>query len=124
MTTALEQGEYVIGRYRVRRASFTSLGWDSAGAWLDAVITNRRILLMGENEFENTVIPAQSIARIWNACLSGRSGVILAQKDRQLIYLVVEWSQGSRFERDVREMLVPVAQPRITPRPANTNLTN
>lgn len=127
MSVALEQGEYQISRYKVRVAHFTSLGWSASGPWMRATVTNRRILLLPDDlqvPMEMMEIPASSIHRIWNACLSGRNGVIMSLKDRQLLYLVVEWSQGPRLEKDVREMLVPPAQPRITPRPFHKNWLN
>ncbi|MBZ0293808.1 MAG: hypothetical protein K8L99_14675 [Anaerolineae bacterium] len=127
MSISLEQGEYQIGRYKVRLAHFTSLGWSASGPWMRATVTNRRIVLLPDEPqamIAASEIPASSINRVWNACLSGRNGVIMALKDRQLLYLVVEWSQGPRLEKDVREMLVPPAQPRIDPRPFYKNWLN
>lgn len=127
MNTLLQQGEYPLGRYTVRYAYFTTLGWDARGPWMRALITNRRFILIPEeaqSHIEPCVIEGNSVTRAWNVSLGKRDGVIIGLKNGQLIYLFIDWGQGARLVKDVREMLTPAAQPRIVPRLPSKNYMN
>lgn len=117
MNESLQQGEYRLGRYRARFARFTTLGWETQGPWMRAVVTNRRLLFIPE---DGSVAPlefaAGSIARTWNVALGRRDGLIIALKSGELLYLFIDWGQGPRLGRDLRELLTPPLQPRIAPR--------
>ncbi|MGQ9890149.1 MAG: hypothetical protein ACUVSX_16920 [Aggregatilineales bacterium] len=127
MNDDLQQGEYRLGRYRVRFARFTSLGWDTQGPWMRAVVTNRRLVFTPEDA-ASPIAPLEltpsSIARIWNVCLGRRDGLIIALKTGQMLYLFIDWSQGAHLGRDLRELLTPPLQPRIAPRAPHKQLVN
>jgi hypothetical protein len=127
MNENLQQGEYRLGRYRVRFARFTSLGWDTQGPWMRAVVTNRRLVFTPEDAASQIApleLPPGSIARIWNVCLGRRDGLIIALKTGQMLYLFIDWSQGARLGRDLRELLTSPLQPRIAPRAPHKQLVN
>ncbi len=119
MDTALQQGEFQLGRYKVRYADFTKVGWNARGPWMRAIITNRRLILIPDdvhNPVEPCVINGKTILYVWHVCLGTRDGMILSLSNGQLIYLFVDWAQGPHLVKDLREMITPPAQPRISPR--------
>lgn len=119
MSETMQQGEYHLGRYRVRFARFTSLGWDTHGPWMRATVTNRRVIFFPDEATDDTTpltLTPNSIARVWNVALGRRDGMIIALKSGQLMYLFVDWSQGARLSRDIGELLTPPLQPHIMPR--------
>jgi hypothetical protein len=125
--TTLQQGEFQLGRYKVRYAHFTSLGWDGRGPWMRAIVTNWRVILIPDDASDPLlpcVIAGKSISRVWHVSLGRRDGVILALGSGQLIYLFIDWAQGRRLVRDIREMLTPPAQPRIVPRMTRKSYLN
>lgn len=124
MDYQLHQGEYMLGRYKIRFVHFTSLGWDTIGGWMRAIVTNRRLLFLPEDAYEvaPAAIDAADIARVWHVGLGNRDGLIVGLRGGQLIYMFVEWSQGTRLSRDIREMIAPPIQPRIHPRPLDRRM--
>ncbi len=127
MDEALQQGEYRLGRYRVRFARFTTLGWDTQGPWLRAEVTNRRVLFIPEDSSSGAAafeLAPGGIARTWNVALGRRDGLIIALKSGELLYLFIDWGQGPRLGRDLRELLTPPLQPRIAPRAPHKQLIN
>lgn len=127
MSEILQQGEYRLGRYRVRFARFTSLGWDTQGPWMRAIVTNRRLIFVPEDATSDVApleIAPGGIVRTWNVCLGRRDGLIIALKSGQMLYMFVDWGQGARLGRDMRELLTPPLQPRITPRAPHKQFVN
>lgn len=127
MSEILQQGEYRLGRYRVRFARFTSLGWDTQGPWMRAIVTNRRLIFVPEDAASDVApleIAPGGIVRTWNVCLGRRDGLIIALKSGQMLYMFVDWGQGARLGRDMRELLTPPLQPRITPRTPHKQFVN
>lgn len=127
MDDNLEPGEYRLSRYRVCFARFTSLGWANQGPWMQAIITNRRALFVPEEANSGAApleLAASGIARVWNVCLGRRDGLIIALKTGQLLHLFVDWGQGARLGRDLRELLMPPLQPRIVPHAPHKPLVN
>lgn len=119
METKLQQGEYQIGRYKVRYAEFSGLGWCENGPWMRMAVTNRRLLFLPDDPRDSiglNMIERSHITQVWNVCLGRRDGVILALRDGKLVYLFIEWAQGGKLTNDIREMLTPPLQPSITPR--------
>jgi hypothetical protein len=119
MNETLHHDEYRLGRYRVRFARFTTLGWDAQGPWMRAVVTNRRVMFLpdeaGSDAAPLEMMPG-AIARVWNVGLGRRDGLIIALKTGEMLYLFIDWGQGPRLSRDLRELLTPPLQPRIAPR--------
>jgi hypothetical protein len=119
MNTSLQQGEYQLGRYKVRYAKFSRLGWDNNGPWMRILVTNRRLIILPDDARDSqatAIIPRSNVGRVWNVCLGKRDGVILALTNGQLLYFFIDWSQGAKLVTDIREMLTPPLQPAITPR--------
>ena len=119
MKTSLEQGEYQLGRYKVRYAKFSGLGWGNHGPWMRILVTNRRLIILPDDVRDSqatAIIARNEIGRVWNVCLGKRDGVILALTNGQLLYFFIDWSQGAKLVNDIREMLTPPLQPSITPR--------
>lgn len=122
MKLPLERGEYPLGRYKTRFAHFTLQGWEARGPWMRAIVTNQRLVFMPDDPTnpQAAASPAamkhNDIVRAWNVCLGRRDGAIIALKSGKLLYLYIEWSQGSKLVRDISEMLTPPVQPRILPR--------
>ncbi len=127
MNLTLQHGEYPLGRYLVRYAHFTTLGWDGRGPWMRAIITNRRVILIPDevqSEADPCVINGSSLARAWNVSLGKRDGVIISLNSGQLLYLFIDWGQGGRLVKDICEMLTPAVQPRIVPRLTHKDYMN
>jgi hypothetical protein len=115
----LENDEYRIGDYKVQYVRWFDDEWAGTGYWLSATITNQRLLVFpefGGQERPTEVIPSTAIRRVWNVCLRGRDGVMVALKDGRRLYMLVDWSQGSKLVRDMQDMLTPPTKPRIRPR--------
>jgi hypothetical protein len=111
-----ELGEYALGSYTVRYADWDNGEWFGVGPWLKAVVTNRRLLLFSEASSQRDRIEPEQIRRVWNLCLGRRDGVMVALKDGRRLYMLVDWSQGNKLAKDIREMLTPPLKPRIAPR--------
>jgi hypothetical protein len=120
MNILFESGEYQLGCYKVQYVTWTDGEWCGTGYWLKAIVTNHRLLVFPEkNAQEVETIPPEHITRAWNVCLRGRDGLMVELSDKRRLYMLVDWSQGSKFVRDIREMLTPRVTPRITPRLPN-----
>lgn len=123
MDIVLDSGEYLVGQYKVRIATFTRWGWQGDdSAWMQALITNHRLLLLPENPTEHAAhsplaFSNQDLKSVWNACLGRRDGVILERSNGQLLHLLVHWAQGAKMARDLKEILIPTITPRIRPQP-------
>lgn len=119
MDTGLQPGEFQLGRYKVRYAVFSSLGWAGRGPWMRAIVTNRRFILIPDDvhkEGNPLVISSNAIRRAWSICLGRRDGALVALSNGQLLYFLIDWGQGAHMVKDIRDMLTPPAQPTIAPR--------
>jgi hypothetical protein len=91
------------------------------------IVTNRRLLLLPDNP-RDPLSPLDmsetDIVRVWNVCLGRRDGIIMALASGRLLYLFVDWSQGSKLVTDIREMLTPPLNPRIAPRAPGKGYVN
>lgn len=115
----LETGEFQYGSYKIQYVEWDEGEWSGSGYWLRAVVTNRRLLVYPEVEDQrrhSATIPRAEIVKVWNVSLKGRDGIYLRLNDDRCLYMLVDWSQGSKLVRDIEKMLVPPARPRITPR--------
>lgn len=113
-----EAGEYELGGYKVQFAHWEGGEWCGAGYWQRAVVTNRRLWVFPDARHTDRAqkIGADDIARVWNICLGKRDGVLINLKDGGRFYMLVDWSQGSKLARDIREMIALPLHPRIAPR--------
>lgn len=120
MTTfLLETDEIELGAYKIQRVDWESGEWFGTGYWVRAVVTNRRLVIYPEQASDTgnrRIVHASDIRKVWNVCLKGRDGVLISLKNRTYLYMLVEWSQGSKLTRDIKFMLFPPVQPRILPR--------
>lgn len=108
MAHVLEHGEYQIERYRVKLTQLDTDGWSSDSPWLRAVITNRRLLLVPEedqNDCSPVVIPLAEIQKVWNIGLGRKDGLMLYLKTGQRVHMFVDWNQGRKLMRDTQEMM-------------------
>lgn len=115
----LANDELSLGRYKVQRVYWEHGEWSQAGYWVNAMVTNRRLIFyptQSETTQNRKSLKAADISSAWNVCLGGRDGLLIVLKDGRELYMLVEWSQGNRLARDVNQMLLPPVQPRITPR--------
>jgi hypothetical protein len=115
----LEVGEYPLGSYKVQYVTWTNGEWCGNGYWLRALVTNRRLLVFAENGIRSSKVEAitpADVTKVWNVCLQGRDGIMVALKDDRRLYLLVDWSQGSKLVRDINNMLATPVKPRIVPR--------
>jgi hypothetical protein len=91
-----------------------------------ALVTNQRLVFMPDEPHDArapqspTSIERTDIRLAWSVALGRRDGAIIALGNGQLVYLFIEWSQGAKLVRDIREMLTPPVQPRILPRLPHT----
>jgi len=114
----LESGEYLLGNYKVKPANWMNGEWFGSSRWIRAMVTNRRLLLTPEvHRFDQpeAIIPGD-IFRVWNLCLGRRDGVMVALRDGRRLYMLVDWSQGSKLARDINELIAPPLKPHIAPR--------
>ncbi len=118
-TTLLEPDEYPFGYYKIQRVEWEHGEWTETGYWLTAVVTNHRFMIFpGTNASvtaQKTLQP-MDIRKVWNVCLKGRDGVMIALRDGKRLYMLVDWSQGNKLVKDLDEMLAPPIKPRILPR--------
>lgn len=115
----LEADEHPIATYKVQYVHWLNDTWIGRGDWLQAIVTNRRLLLIpSENSLRGKVesIRYQDVNNVWNLCLGKRDGVLLRLKNRQHFYLYVEWSQGNKLVHHLNERIAPATKPRILPR--------
>ncbi len=117
MKAILEAGEYQVGAYKVQQVNWEDGEWRGPGYWLQAIVTNRRLLVYPERNAQaaETIQPPE-IERAWNISLRGRDGLMVELKDKRRLYMLVDWSQGSKLAKDIRKMITPTAKPRILPR--------
>ena len=122
----LQAGEYSINRYTVRFARFTSRGWNTNGPWMRLVVTNRRLMFLPNDQHSaNTyLIERPKLHRCWNAAMGRRNGIIIELHDGELIHMYVDWAQGDKLVKDIREMMSQPTKPRITPRQLDKPLVN
>lgn len=112
-------GEFSFGRYHVQVVEWAGGEWQGKGYWLRATVTNHRLLVYPD--FGGLLRPQEDIvssdiARVWNVSLGGRDGIMVLLKEGRALHLLVDWSQGSKLARDIREMIAPPQRPRILPR--------
>lgn len=115
----LEPDEHPIETYTVQYVQWLNDTWIGQGDWLQAVVTNRRLLLIpSQNSLRGKVesIRHQDVGNVWNLCLGKRDGVLLRLKNRQHLYLYVDWGQGSKLVHNLNERIAPATRPRILPR--------
>jgi hypothetical protein len=118
----LQLGEYALNFYNVQYVHWQDDEVRGNGFWLKAVVTNRRVLIFPDSHFRAgnaDVIHPSDIVRVWNVCLRGRDAIMLMLRDGRRLYMLVDWSQGSKLARDINSMLTPAAKPRISPRLPN-----
>jgi hypothetical protein len=118
----LQLGEYALNVYNVQYVHWQDDEVRGNGFWLKAVVTNRRVLIFPDSNFRAgnaDVIHPANIARVWNVCLRGHDGIMMVLRDGRRMYMLVDWSQGSKLARDINSMLTPPAKPRISPRLPN-----
>lgn len=116
MAHVLEHGEYQIERYRVKLTQLENQGWTSNSPWLRAVITNRRLILIQEEDEKNCppmTIPLAEIQKVWNIGLGRKDGLMLYLKTGQRMHMFVDWNQGRKLMKDTQEMMsvTPGAMP-------------
>lgn len=117
-TNLLEQDEYPVASYKVQYVEWLHDDWIGRGDWLEAVITNHRLLLLPPKNAlrgKPETIQYADIAKVWNLCLRKRDGVLVRLKSGQHLYLYVEWSQGNKLVNHLRERIAPTRTPRILP---------
>ncbi len=115
----LPVGEFSYGRYQVQLVEWADGEWQGRGYWLRALVTNRRLLVypdLGGLLRPNEDIDSSEIARVWNVSLGGRDGIMVLLKEGRALHLLVDWSQGGKLARDIRELIAPMQRPRILPR--------
>lgn len=115
----LEPGEFQYGCYKVQYVEWANEEWNGTGFWLQATVTNRRLLVFPElgvypQDYE-TIAPSD-IMRVWNVSLAGRDGILIRLSDKRCLHLLVDWSQGSKLVRDIDKMMITPVKPRISPR--------
>jgi hypothetical protein len=114
----LEPGEYPLSSYQVQFVDWVNSEWHGNDCWLRATVTNRRLLVFSpgiQAVVAQTILPGD-IRKVWNVCLQGRDGILVALKDGRRLYLLVDWSQGSKLVKDINSMLTIPLVPRIAPR--------
>lgn len=119
-TNLLEAGEYQFGCYQIQHVEWIDGEWNGDGYWQRALVTNRRLIVFPEvTERAKTPesIKPTDIIKVWSACLRGRDGILVVLKNGRHLYMLVDWSQGSKLVKDINSMLQPVPLPRISPRP-------
>lgn len=126
MASIFEVGEYQIGRYQVHAASLSGSGWQKEGAALRMLLTNHRIILLPDvignkdQTMQPVVIPFKAISRVWNMALGKRDGLLIESSDGKQHYYFVNWNQGSELANEIKELIAPPLQPRISPRMFNS----
>lgn len=115
----LEAGEYQFGCYKVQHVEWMEGEWNGDGYWQRALVTNRRLIVFPEvtdSLKTHESIKPTDIIKVWNACLRGRDGILMVLKNGRHLYMLVDWSQGSKLVKDINSMLQPKPLPRISPR--------
>lgn len=118
-TALLGADEYPFGYYKVQRVEWEHGDWHETGYWLNVVVTNHRLITFPGNQTSSkaeSILQPLEIRKVWNVCLKGRDGIMIALRDGKRLYMLVDWSQGNRLVRDMNEMLAPPIKPRILPR--------
>ncbi len=115
----LEAGEFQYGCYKVQYVEWKNDEWIGTGFWLQATVTNKRLMVFPElgvypQDYE-TISPSD-IMKVWNVSLAGRDGILIRLRDNRCLHLLVDWSQGSKLVRDIDKMLISPVKPRISPR--------
>ena len=119
----LSVDEYPFGYYKVQHVAWEHGEWHDTGYWLNAVVTNHRLIIfpgVDQNGDIQDALQPIDIRKVWNVCLKGRDGIMIALRNGKRLYMVVDWSQGNRLVKDLNEMLAPPITPRISPRLAAT----
>jgi hypothetical protein len=115
----LDADEYPFGYYKVQRVEWNQGEWSETGYWLNAVVTNHRLIIspaFDEQTPTRDVFRPLDIRKVWNVSLKGRDGIMIARRDGKRLYMLVDWSQGNKLVKDLNEMLAPPIRPRIMPR--------
>lgn len=117
MEAILEVGEYQVGSYKVQQVNWENGEWRGPGYWLQAIVTNRRLLVYPERDVQAAeAIRPSDIVRAWNISLRGRDGMMVELRDKRRLYMLVDWSQGNKLVSDIQKMITPAVKPRIMPR--------
>ncbi|MCA0456376.1 MAG: hypothetical protein LCI00_20540 [Chloroflexi bacterium] len=115
----LEAGEFQYGCYKVQYVDWQEQEWSGTGFWLQATVTNKRLLVypeLGVYPQDYETIQPTDIMKVWNVSLRGKDGILIRLRDGRCLHLLVDWSQGSKLVRDIDKMLVTPVKPRISPR--------
>ncbi len=115
----LESGEFQYGCYKVQYVEWANEEWTGTGFWLQATVTNRRLVVfpeLGVYPQDYEAIQPNEITKVWNVSLAGRDGVLIRLRDNRCLHMLVDWSQGSKLVRDIDKMMISPVKPRISPR--------
>lgn len=115
----LESGEFQYGCYKVQYVDWQEEEWAGTGFWLQATVTNKRLLVypeLGVYPQDYETIQPTDIMKVWNVSLRGKDGILIRLRDNRCLHLLVDWSQGGKLVRDIDKMLVEPMKPRISPR--------
>src|SRR5690349_19893677 len=85
-TKFLEPGEFQYGCYKVQYVEWANDEWNGTGFWLQATVTNRRLLVfpeMGVYPQDYETISPTEIMRVWNVSLAGRDGILIRLSDKR-----------------------------------------
>lgn len=106
--TLLKRGENVVESYRVQLTEFANTGWISEAPAIDVYITDANLILLPasrETDHQATVLPLDSVNRVWHVGLGRRDGVLLSLTTGERMYMFVSWTQGRRLARDIRNLV-------------------
>ncbi len=115
----LEAGEFQYGCYKVQYVDWLEEEWAGSGFWLQATVTNKRLLVypeLGVYPQDYETIQPTDIMKVWNVSLRGKDGILIRLRDGRCMHLLVDWSQGGKLVRDIDKMMVSPVKPRISPR--------
>src|SRR5262245_46328271 len=74
----LEPDEYAFGYYKVQRVEWEHGEWHETGYWLNAVVTNHRMVMYPrESTKSRKTLQPLDIRKAWNVCLKGRDGIMI-----------------------------------------------
>lgn len=119
ITSFLEPGEFQYGCYKVQYVEWSDNEWLGTGFWLQAIVTNKRLVVfpeLGVYPQDYETIPPSAIMKVWSVSLAGKDGILIRLGDNRCLHLLVDWSQGSKLVRDIDKMMVTPPKPRISPR--------
>jgi hypothetical protein len=99
--------EYHLGEYHVTLARYTPSGWKDTVPPLKAAVTNYRLLLQPQTRrpYNPASIPSTYITKVSDVTLDHRSGVMIALKTGQRLYLFVGWASDTPFTETLQAML-------------------